>query len=254
MTHRKPLHLSFWLSSPQGMRFTFARKSEPVRYSLVPIPWSLPLFPYPEICPTMRYRTQFLLPVTDPAQFPTSGAPEIAFLGRSNVGKSSLLNALVGEKAAKVSSTPGRTRAINFFALTNAETPETANPRAKIVFADLPGYGYAKISKSISSTWPAFIEPYLAERPQLRLCICLVDAKIPAQESDHQLLSWLRHTGRAFAVVGTKADRLSGNERTRSLAALKRDLEADNLFLISSKTGFGLKTLWQQIETAAQEA
>ena len=200
----------------------------------------------------MRYRTQFLLSATDPVQFPSSGAPEVAFLGRSNVGKSSLLNALVGEKAAKVSSTPGRTRAINFFALTNAELQESSNRHPRLVFSDLPGYGYAKISKSISSTWPAFIEPYLAERPQLRLCICLVDAKIPAQESDRQLIHWLRHAGRAFAVVGTKADRLSGNERTRSLAALKRDLEVDDLFLISSKTGAGLKTLWQQIETAAE--
>jgi GTP-binding protein len=200
----------------------------------------------------MRYRTQFLLSATDPAQFPTSGAPEIAFLGRSNVGKSSLLNALVGEKAAKVSSTPGRTRAINFFALTNADTPENPHFHPKFVFSDLPGYGYAKISKSISSTWPTFIEPYVAERPQLKLCICLIDAKIPAQESDRVLLDWLRHTGRSFAVVGTKADRLSGNERTRNLAALKRDLEVEDLFLISSKTGFGLKTLWQHIESAAQ--
>lgn len=200
----------------------------------------------------MRYRTQFLLSATDPAQFPTSGAPEIAFLGRSNVGKSSLLNALVGEKAAKVSSTPGRTRAINFFALTNSDTPETTHMRPKLVFSDLPGYGYAKISKSISSTWPAFIEPYLAERPELQLCICLIDAKIPAQESDRQLLKWLRHTGRNFAVVGTKADRLSGNERTRNLAALKSDLGVDNLLLISAKTGLGIRPLWQVIEDAAQ--
>ena len=201
----------------------------------------------------MRYRTQFLLSATDPAQFPSSGAPEIAFLGRSNVGKSSLLNALVGEKAAKVSSTPGRTRAINFFALTNAEAPETANLHPKLVFSDLPGYGYAKISKSISAGWPAFIEPYLAEREQLKLCICLIDAKIPAQESDRQLIEWLRHAGRSFAVVGTKADRLSGNERSRNLAALKRDLGIDSLFFISSKTNYGLRELWQQIEATADQ-
>lgn len=187
----------------------------------------------------------------DAAHFPAPGAPEIAFLGRSNVGKSSLLNALVGEKAAKVSSTPGRTRAINFFALGEPDSTGKLT-RHKLVFADLPGYGYAKISKSISSEWPKFIEPYLALREQLKLCICLVDSNIPAQESDMQLIDWLRHEGREFAVVGTKVDKQSGNERTRKLAALKRDLGVDDLLFLSSKTGYGLKDLWQRIEQAAE--
>ena len=195
-----------------------------------------------------RYETQFLLSAMDAAQFPASKVPEIAFLGRSNVGKSSLLNALVGEKAAKVSSTPGRTRAINFFAL--AEPGSVG--RHKLVFADLPGYGYAKISKSISAEWPKFIEPYLALREPLKLCICLVDSNIPALASDRQLIDWLRHEGRAFAVVGTKVDKQSGNERTKKLAALKRDLEIDDLLFLSSKTGYGLKDLWQRIEQAAE--
>lgn len=199
------------------------------------------------ICWGVRYQTQFLLSAMDAAQFPASSAPEIAFLGRSNVGKSSLLNALVGEKAAKVSSTPGRTRAINFFALSE---PGSQGP-SRLVFADLPGYGYAKISKSISAGWPAFIEPYLAEREQLKLCICLVDSNIPAQQSDLQLIDWMRHAGRDFAVVGTKADRLSGNVRTRNLAALKRGLGTDDLLFLSSKTGFGLKDLWKRIEDAS---
>ena len=197
---------------------------------------------------TTRYQTQFLLSAMDAVQFPASTTPEIAFLGRSNVGKSSLLNALVGDKAAKVSSTPGRTRAINFFALGE---PGSVG-RHKLVFADLPGYGYAKISKSISSEWPKFIEPYLALREQLKLCICLVDSNIPAQESDLQLIEWLRHQGRNFAVVGTKVDKQSGNERTRKLAILKRDLGIDDLLFLSSKTGFGLKELWARIEDAAE--
>jgi GTP-binding protein len=179
-------------------------------------------------------------------QFPVPDVPEIAFLGRSNVGKSSLLNALTGEKSAKVSSTPGRTRAINFFALLDP------SQRRKLMFADLPGYGYAKISKSISAGWPAFIEPYLAIRSTLKLCVCLVDSNVPPQQSDGQLIDWLRAAGREFAVVATKIDRLSGNERTRSLLALKKGLELDEVLPISAKTGYGMKELWTRIEAAAE--
>jgi GTP-binding protein len=192
----------------------------------------------------MRYTTQFLLSALAAAQFPVPDVPEIAFLGRSNVGKSSLLNALVGEKTAKVSQTPGRTRAINFFALLDQ------SQKRKMVFADLPGYGYAKISKSISAGWPAFIEPYLAIRSTLRLCVCLVDSNVPAQESDRLLLDWLRSAGREFVVVATKIDRLSGNERTRNLLALKKGLELDDVLPVSAKTGYGIKELWARIEEA----
>jgi GTP-binding protein len=170
--------------------------------------------------------------------------PEIAFLGRSNVGKSSLLNALVGEKAAKVSQTPGRTRAINFFALVDERQ------RQRIIFADLPGYGYAKISKSIAAEWPKFIEPYLAERETLSLCVCLLDSNVPPQASDGQLLEWLRVAGRAFVVVATKIDRLSGNERTRNLAALKKALDVEEIVPVSAKSGLGIRDLWTRIEKA----
>jgi GTP-binding protein len=194
----------------------------------------------------MRYTTQFLLSAMAAEQFPAPDVPEIAFLGRSNVGKSSLLNALVGEKAAKVSQTPGRTRAINFFALLDP------SQRPKLMFADLPGYGYAKISKSISAGWPAFIEPYLAIRSTLKLCVCLVDSNVPAQECDLQLIDWLRAEGREFAVVATKIDRLSGNERTRNLMALKKGLALDAVLPISAKTGYGVKELWARIEAAGE--
>jgi GTP-binding protein len=190
----------------------------------------------------MKYTTQFLLSAMAPEQFPVPSVPEIAFLGRSNVGKSSLLNALVGEKSAKVSSTPGRTRAINFFSLNDE------SQRRKLVFADLPGYGYAKISKSISAEWPKFIEPYLAERETLGLCVCLVDSNVPAQTRDAQLLDWLRSVDRFFVVVATKIDRLSGNERTRNLAALRKGLGIGDILPISAKTGTGIKELWAQIE------
>ena len=194
----------------------------------------------------MAYTTQFLLSALAAAQFPAPDAPEIAFLGRSNVGKSSLLNALVGEKAAKVSQTPGRTRAINFFALLDR------SGRRKLVFADLPGYGYAKISKSISAGWPAFIEPYLAIRSTLKLCVCLVDSNVPPQESDRQLIGWLRAAGRDFAVAATKIDRLSGNERTRNLLALKKGLDLDEVLPVSAKTDYGVKELWARIEAAGE--
>jgi GTP-binding protein len=190
----------------------------------------------------MRFTTQFLLSAMAEAQFPAGPLPEIAFLGRSNVGKSSLLNALVGEKAAKVSSTPGRTRAINFFALLDERRV------AKLRLADLPGYGYAKISKSISAEWPKFIEPYLSGREGLELCISLVDSNISAQDSDRQLVEWLKAQGRPYVVVATKVDRLSGNERTRNLLALKKGLETEEILAVSAKTGYGLKELWARIE------
>ena len=195
----------------------------------------------------MPYEPQFLLSALAAEQFPAPTVPEIAFLGRSNVGKSSLLNALVGAKTAKVSQTPGRTRAVNFFALLGARQ------QPKLVFADLPGYGYAKISKSISAGWPAFIEPYLAIRSTLKLCICLVDSNVPAQERDRQLIDWLRHAGREFAVVATKIDRLSGNERVRNLQILKKGLGLDDVIAVSAKTGYGIKELWARIESAGAE-
>jgi GTP-binding protein len=194
----------------------------------------------------MRYTTKFLLSAMAAEQFPVPGVPEIAFLGRSNVGKSSLLNALVGEKAAKVSQTPGRTRAINFFALLDP------SQRQKLLFADLPGYGYAKISRSISAGWPAFIDPYLSQRETLGLCICLVDSNIPAQPGDRMLIDYLRSMGRNFAVVATKVDRLSGNERTRNMTALKKGLELDVILAISAKTSYGVNELWAKIDALAQ--
>lgn len=196
----------------------------------------------------MRYNAQFLLSAVAAEQFPAPTVPEVAFLGRSNVGKSSLLNALVGDKAAKVSSTPGRTRAINFFALLDQRQ------QRRLVFADLPGYGYAKISKSISAGWPAFIEPYLAERATLGLCICLVDSNVPPQQSDRLLIDWLRAAGRSFAVVATKVDRLSGNERTRNLSALKKNLELETILAVSAKTSSGINELWTLITEGEDEA
>jgi GTP-binding protein len=204
----------------------------------------------------MRLTPVFLLSATDVAHFPaeakTFGAPEIAFLGRSNVGKSSLINALLGEKVAHTSSTPGRTRAINFFTL-HEGAGEKKKVRPTLIFADLPGYGYAKISKSISAEWPTFIEPYLAERGTLALAVCLVDTNIPPQKSDRQLIDYFRQTQRPFLVVGTKPDRLSNSALAKSIAALKREHEVDEVLAVSAKTGAGTKALWARIMDAATE-
>jgi GTP-binding protein len=203
----------------------------------------------------MRLSPVFLLSATDVAHFPTEaktfGAPEIAFLGRSNVGKSSLINSLLGSREAKVSSTPGRTRAINFFAL-HEGVGEKMKVRPTLIFADLPGYGYAKISKSISSEWPRFIEPYLAERETLALAVCLVDTNIPPQPSDKTLIDFFKQTQRPYLVVGTKADRLSNNVLGKSVAALKRELGVDEVLAVSAKTDAGTKALWGRLMAVAE--
>jgi GTP-binding protein len=197
----------------------------------------------------------FLLSATDISHFPaeskTGGAPEVAFLGRSNVGKSSLINSLLGSKQAHTSSTPGRTRAINFFAL-HEGAGDKMKQKPALIFADLPGYGYAKISKSISAEWPKFIEPYLANRETLALCICLVDTNIPPQPSDTQLIDYFKQTQRPYLVVGTKADRLSNNVLAKSIAALKREHGVDEVLPVSAKTNAGTKALWQRLMAIAE--
>src|SRR6202046_2520892 len=205
----------------------------------------------------MRLNPVFLLSATDVAHFPseakTFGAPEVAFLGRSNVGKSSLINSLLGSREAKVSSPPGRTRAINFFAL-HEGAGEKIKPRPTLIFADLPGYGYAKISKSISAEWPKFLAPYLAERDALALGICLVDTNIPPQPSDKQLIDFFKQTQRPYLVVGTKSDKLGGNALAKSIAALKREHEVDEVLAVSANKGeAGVKALWTRLMAVVQD-
>ncbi len=202
----------------------------------------------------MRLQAQFLLSAFDPSHFPTAArtgnAPEVAFLGRSNVGKSSLINALVGGVHARVSSTPGRTRSINFYGLNEVTPAGQVRSKPALVFADLPGYGYAKISKSISSEWSGFVDPYLSERPQLALCCCLVDTNIPPQASDQQLIQYMQLHRQPYLVLGTKIDRLSNNALAKSLAALKSEHGTNEIIACSSqggRNGRGLKELWGRL-------
>jgi GTP-binding protein len=195
----------------------------------------------------MRILARFLAAATDAAHFPAPGLPEIAFLGRSNVGKSSVINSLVGSKLARTSSTPGRTRSINFF-----EIRWPGKPQPELIFADLPGYGYAKISREISQEWPKFIEPYLDQRPTLALCVALIDANVPPQDSDRQLLSFLHAAGREFLLVATKSDRLSNNQLHNALRTLAEEYPSAHLVPYSAKTGAGRDELWKRIRRGAQ--
>jgi GTP-binding protein len=190
-----------------------------------------------------------MLAASDARHFPPPNLPEIAFLGRSNVGKSSVINSLVGSKVAKTSSTPGRTRSINFF-----EIRWPGKPRPEMVFADLPGYGYAKISREVSGEWPKFIEPYLKERSTLTLCLALIDCNVPPQKSDRQLLEFLSSTGRKCLVVATKSDRLSGNQLRNALDVLCREYPGAAIVPYSAKTGAGRDELWRELRSAAAEA
>jgi GTP-binding protein len=188
-----------------------------------------------------------MMSAMDANQFPAPVLPEVAFLGRSNVGKSSVINSLLGAKLAKTSSTPGRTRSINFFELRWA-----GKPQPELIFTDLPGYGYAKISREISSQWPSFIEPYLEYRPSLALCLALVDVNVPPQESDRQLLTFLTSSQRPFLIVGTKSDRLSGNQLHNSLQRLSRDFPQTRILPFSAKSSAGREELWKEIRVAVE--
>jgi len=188
-----------------------------------------------------------MLSAMDEAHFPIPGPPEVAFLGRSNVGKSSLINSLLGEKLAKTSSTPGRTRSINFFQVRRA-----GKPAPELLFADLPGYGYAKISREISAEWPKFIEPYLENRSSLVLSIVLIDSNIPPQRSDEQLIEWLRSKNRSFVVVGTKSDRVSNNQLQNSVRMLTEHFQIERILPYSTKTGAGKNELWREIGGVAK--
>ena len=162
-------------------------------------------------------KAEFITSAAKKGQYPQADMPEIAFAGRSNVGKSSLLNLLTGRKnLAKVSATPGKTRLINFFNI---------NDTFRIV--DLPGYGYAKVSKGMSEDWGKMMEDYLETRQNLICVIQLVDSRHEPSAQDCQMYDYLRYYGLSGVVVATKADKLSKNELNKNLSIIRRSLELD---------------------------
>jgi len=185
------------------------------------------------------------------AQFPKGGLPEVAFLGRSNVGKSSLLNALAETKGlARVSSTPGRTQLVNFFHVKGGalegEAPE-------LLLVDLPGYGYAKVAESVRRSWEGLVTSYLSGREALAVCLFLVDARHDPMEGDHRLRAYLEHHGRPYILVATKADKLGRGERQRRLSALRTGFGAgaEAVVTVSSLTHDGVADLWRALRRAA---
>jgi GTP-binding protein len=177
-----------------------------------------------------------------PHQFPKDGLPEVAFLGRSNVGKSSLLNALAGVKTlARVSAEPGRTRLVNFFRVGN-----------ELYLSDLPGYGYARVPEAMRAGWERLVVSYLQDREPLALCIFLVDARHAPTPGDLILRGYLDHHGLPYALVATKADKLGRGELNRSLDILAKDFGqcALGVAAVSAKTGAGVDGLWRIIQTA----
>ena len=170
--------------------------------------------------------------------WPRDERPEIAFLGRSNVGKSSLINSLLGVKGlARTSRTPGRTQSLNFFLINN-----------RFRFVDLPGYGYARVPKIIRSSWGELATNYLAKRASLMLSIQIVDSRHEPTTLDLQLNEWLAAHQQPRVVVATKSDKLSNNELRKNLERVRTKLDTERVIAYSAVTGKGREEVWRTIE------
>ena len=174
--------------------------------------------------------------------WPRDERPEIAFLGRSNVGKSSLINSLLGVKGlARTSRTPGRTQSLNFFLINN-----------RFRFVDLPGYGYARVPKIIRSSWGELATNYLAKRASLMLSIQIVDSRHEPTTLDLQLNEWLAAHQQPRVVVATKSDKLSNNELRKNLERVRTKLDMERVIAYSAVTGKGREEVWRTIEEATK--
>ena len=175
-----------------------------------------------------------------PDGFPRDQRPEIAFCGRSNIGKSSLLNSLTNSHGlARTSSSPGRTQTINFFLIDE-----------RMYFVDLPGYGYARAPKAVRENFGGMIESYLQDREQLKLAIMLVDSRMPPTESDTLMKQWMDHHGIPSAVVLTKTDKISRNQLSQALRTSAQTLNTKEIVPFSAVTGSGKDELLTRIRAA----
>ncbi len=187
--------------------------------------------------PVAEMDAEFVISSARPEQFPADGLPEVAFLGRSNVGKSSLLNALVGRSGlAFTSNTPGRTQTINFYRIDH-----------KQYFVDLPGYGYARVPRDLAAEWKRLIENYLTHRKPLRLCVLVLDARRGWMKQDLELRDWLEFHKRRSLVIATKMDKLNQSEVERGLRAIRK--EGVEPLAFSALSGRGVREIWQAIST-----
>ena len=194
-------------------------------------------------------RAEWLATAAERKGFPAPSAPEVAFLGRSNVGKSSLLNALVRrKKLARTSSAPGKTRLIHFF--------RVERPGQETHFVDLPGYGYAKVSKAERKGWQGLIESYLEGRPTLRAAVLLQDLRRDVSDDETLLIDWLHERGVPVLLAITKVDKLKPMRRAARLRELKGaiDLPAANVIATSAEARIGLDELWKLIDATVAAA
>lgn len=189
------------------------------------------------------HSAEFIKSAFEQAHWTTDGLPEISFLGRSNVGKSSLINSLLGRKGlARTSNTPGRTQSINFFLINE-----------RFYFVDLPGYGYARVSKTMRADWGVMAEEYLSEREELKLSIQLIDARHKPTKLDDQLNEWLVFNQKNHIVVATKADKLSTNNLNKSLKEIRTTFRKSKIIAYSSVSGLGKDAVWQEINDALEK-
>jgi GTP-binding protein len=181
----------------------------------------------------------FLKSAFDESQYPPVEKTEVAFAGRSNVGKSSLLNTLVNRKnLARISSTPGRTQSLNFFRVND-----------RFTFVDLPGYGYARVSRDVKNSWRGMVETYLRKRPNLKAVVVIVDIRRDLEEDDRSLMGWLEQEGKRVIPVLTKVDKLGRKERESRVRRMEKDLAGivpEKPVLFSAKTAEGRKELWDR--------
>jgi GTP-binding protein len=184
--------------------------------------------------------SEFVTSAVKPEQYPAPEFPEIAFAGRSNVGKSSLINKLVNRKSlVKTSNTPGRTQLINFFLV-----------NAGLSLVDLPGFGYARVPMAVKMKWGPMVEAYIANRTNLKAVVLLMDIRRTPRTEEFNLMDWLRHHQIPIILVLTKADKLSKTQQSkqRKINAEILGIAAEDFVLFSAKSGLGKSALWEMIE------